>query len=134
MWQKHLFLFDRSQLEQSAVVWHSSLSAENKNDLERVQKSALKVILGEKYKGYKKALNDLCIETLDERRESLCLRFAKRCIKNEKTTKMFPLNNKKHIMNTRNIEKYKVEYANTERLKTSPIIYMQNLLNRNEES
>ena len=85
------FLFVRSQLEQSAVVWHSSLSAEDKNDLERVQKSALKVILGEKYKGYKKALNDLCIETLDERRESLCLRFAKRCIKNEKTTKMFPL-------------------------------------------
>ena len=73
-------------------------------------------------------------KTLDERRESLCLRFAKRCIKNEKTTKMFPLNNKKHIMNTRNIEKYKVEYANTERFKTSPIIYMQNLLNRNEES
>ena len=90
--------------------------------------------MGEKYKGYKKALNDLCIETLDERRESLCLRFAKRCIKNEKTSKMFPLNNKKHIMNTRNIEKYKVEFANTERFKTSPIIYMQNLLNRNEES
>ena len=128
------FLFVRSQLEHSAVVWHCSLSQENKNDLERVQKSALKVILGEKYKGYKKALNDLCIETLDERRESLCLKFAKRCIKNEKATNMFPLNKKKHLMNTRNIEKYKVEHANTERFKTSPIIYMQNLLNQNEKS
>ena len=38
-------LFVRSILEQSATVWHSSLSQENANDLERVQKSALKIIL-----------------------------------------------------------------------------------------
>ena len=41
-------LFIRSQLEQSAVVWHSSLTEKNKNDLERVQKSALKIIMGDK--------------------------------------------------------------------------------------
>ena len=29
-------LFVRSQLEQSAVVWHSSLTDENKGDIERV--------------------------------------------------------------------------------------------------
>ena len=34
----------RSILEQSAVVWHSALSAENRNELERVQKSASKLI------------------------------------------------------------------------------------------
>ena len=38
-------LFVRSILEQSATVWHSSLTQENKEDLERVQKSAFKVIL-----------------------------------------------------------------------------------------
>ena len=118
-------------LATSNIGWHSSLSLENKNDLERVQKSVLKIILGEKYKGYKRALNDLCIETLDERRESLCLKFAKRCTINEKASNMFPLNSKKHLMSTRNIKKYKVEHANTERFKTSPIIYMQNLLNKN---
>ena len=32
----------RSILEHSATVWHSSLTAENKNDLERVKKTALK--------------------------------------------------------------------------------------------
>ena len=48
------FLFVRSQLEQSAVVWHSSLSSENRADLERVQKSAVKIIMGDQYKGYKK--------------------------------------------------------------------------------
>ena len=39
-------LFIRSLLEQSAVVWHSSLTEENINDLERIQKTACKIILG----------------------------------------------------------------------------------------
>ena len=38
-------LFVRSLLEQSATVWHSSLSQQNISDLERVQKTALKIIL-----------------------------------------------------------------------------------------
>jgi hypothetical protein len=33
---------------------------------------------------------------------------------------------------TRNPEKYLVQHANTERLRKSAIIYMQNLLNENE--
>ena len=81
------FSFVRSQLEQSAVVWHSSLSEENKADLERVQKSAVKIILGGQYNGYRKSLEHL-------EREKLCLKFAKRCLRNEKTRKMFPANSK----------------------------------------
>ena len=46
---------------------------------------------------------------------------------------MFPLNNKLHNMETRNGEKYEVQKANTDRLKNSAIIYMQNLLNKQEE-
>ena len=45
---------------------------------------------------------------------------------------MFPENLKVHKMITRYEEKYQVEYANTERLRNSPIVYMQNLLNENE--
>ena len=41
-------------LEQSAAVWHSSLSEENVKNLERVQKSSIKIMLKEKYKGDKK--------------------------------------------------------------------------------
>ena len=43
---------------------------------------------------------------------------------------MFPLNEKRHQMNMRKIEKYKVQYSNTERLKNSAITYMQKLLNQ----
>ena len=109
-------LFIRSLLEQSATVWHRNLTQENCDDLERVQKSALKIILGDKYPGYEQALARLDLEKLDSRRETLCFTFAKKCTKND--------------MHTRNFEKYEVQFAHTERLQKSPLIYMQNLLNQ----
>ena len=127
-------LFIRSLLEQSATVWHSSLTSENSGDLERVQKSALRVILGDKYCGYKNALTILDLDTLQDRRKQLCLTFAQKCLKNKKTQQMFPLNFNTHSMNHRNTEKFHVQHANTDRLKDSSIIYMQHLLNENEES
>ena len=50
------YLFVRSHLEQSATVWHSSLTEENSSDLERVQKSAVKIMLGNQYSGYENSL------------------------------------------------------------------------------
>ena len=127
-------LFIRSLLEQSATVWHSSLTAEDSSDLERVQKSALRVILGDKYSGYRNALATLDLDTLNDRRKQLCLSFAQKCLKNKKTQQMFPLNKNIHTMNNRNTEKFHVQHANTGRLKDSSIIYMQHLLNENEDS
>ena len=76
--------FVRSLLEQSCTVWHSSLTDENRNDLERVQKCALKIILKNKYKNYQNALNLLELENLENRREFLCLKFAKKASKIKK--------------------------------------------------
>ena len=111
------------------MVWHSSLTEQNRNDLERVQKSALKVILGEKYQSYNKALIELNLETLEERRNTLCLKFAQKCLTNEKNQQMFPLSKKIHSMETRKPEEFEVQYAKTDRLKNCAKIYMQNLLN-----
>jgi hypothetical protein len=122
-------LYVRSILEQSATVWHSSLTEENKSDLERVQKSALKIILGDRYISYKNALCILDIESLNDRRQNLCLNFAMKASKHPKMKKMFPLNDKSHNMGTRKTEKFKVQHALTDRLKDSALIYMQNLLN-----
>ena len=126
-------LFVRSLLEQSSSVWHSSLTIENSDDLERIQKSAVRIIMGENYISYNQSLIKLDIESLKDRRESLCLNFAQKCTKNTRTKDMFPMNKKMHTMETRKQEKYKVDHANTERLKKSAIIYMQNLLNQNEQ-
>ena len=89
-------LFVRSILEQSATVWHSSLTQENINDLERVQKSAIKVILQENYSSYKQCLAQLNMESLPSRREQLCLNIAEKCVKSEKLKYLFPLNEKSH--------------------------------------
>ena len=78
-------LFVRSLLDQSATVWHSSLTQGNIDDLERVQKSAFKIILGNEYTSYEKSLVKLDMETLYIRREQLCLYFALKCLKNPKT-------------------------------------------------
>ena len=117
-------------MEQSAVVWHSSLTEKNKNDLERVQKSALKIIMGDKYKSYKKSLQELDLDTLEQRREKLCLNFALKAIGNEKTKHMFPLKDTKQKHQIRNEEVFKVQKANTNRLKDFAIIYMPRLLNQ----
>ena len=122
-------LYVRSLLEQSCTVWHSGLTAENAQDLERIQKTALKIILQDKYISYEKALNVLNLESLEERREFLCLEFAKKCLKSDKMKTNFTVNSKIHPMMTRNQEKFDIDFARTGRLQDSPIIYMQRLLN-----
>ena len=71
------------------------------------------------------------LETLDSRRLGLCLKFAKKCLKYEKTADMFPLN-PAYNSSTRNSEKYQVKFAHTNRLKDSSIPYLQRLLNDDE--
>ena len=55
------FLYIRSILEQSCVIWHSTLTEEDRMSLERVQKNALRNILKEKYETYENALTTLKI-------------------------------------------------------------------------
>ena len=49
-------LFVRSIAEYCSVAFHSSLTGENSEKLEQIQKTCLKVILGEMYVGYTAAL------------------------------------------------------------------------------
>ena len=122
-------LYIRSVVEQSAVVWHSSLSKGEQLDLERVQKVALRLILKEGYTTYSEALKATGLDTLKARRNKLCLNFAKKCVKSDLTMDMFPLNKK--IVNTRNPEKYYVSLARTDRLGNSAIPFMARMLNAN---
>ena len=70
----------RSILEQSAVVWHPSLTLQNIEDLERVPKSAFKIILKHKYNDYNQGCELLSLDTLTDKRQKLCLSFAhKKC-------------------------------------------------------
>ena len=122
-------LYIRSVLEYNSTVWFSSITQEEKNNLERVQKCACKIILKGKYTDYDSALKRLNIQTLSERRKILAKRFAVKCTKSEKFRSLFPLNNKQH-MNLRRSEKYSVKFSRTLRLCKSSIPAMQRLLNQ----
>ena len=76
-------------LDQSAVVWHSSLSKKNERDLERIQKVAVKMILGKSYLNYNDGLQKLRLKKLNLRRQNICLNFAKKCLKNNKVKHFF---------------------------------------------
>ena len=126
----HLWeIFCRSVLEQSCVVWHTSLTQDNIDDLERTQKTFCKLLLKEKYKDYENSLIKLNIESLKERRNILTLKFAKSGIKYEKMKDLLPEQEKRENMHTRKQEKYVVNHAYTGRLKNSSVIAMQNMLN-----
>ena len=85
MYHKHV----RSILEYAAPVWHSSLPGEDRLKLERVQKTAFHVILGDQYRSYNSALKTTGSKTLFDRRRKLCLKFAKKSLKNSKFTTWF---------------------------------------------
>ena len=52
--------------------------------MERVQRCALYIILGEDYTSYAAALDTLECDNLDVRRDKLCENFAKKALKNPK--------------------------------------------------
>ena len=119
----------RSKLEQSCVLWHSSITQKCEENLERVQKSALRIILGVQYLNYENALRVLKLQSLKERRNALCLKFAQKCLMVPKLKEMFPRNQQNHDMGKRRVESFQVKRALTERLRRSAIPYMQRLLN-----
>ena len=58
----------------------------------------------------------------------------KKGIKHTNLNDLFPENDKIHKMKTRAVKKYKVQHANTERLKKSSIIAMQKMLNHDKRT
>ena len=81
------------------------------------------------YTSYQGALETLRIQSLKDRREQLCLRFAKNCLKIDKFRKFFPLNSKLHSMPTRYCEKYAAKKKSSERYAKSALPHMIKLLN-----
>jgi len=74
-------------------------------------------------------LSALELETLRIRREKLCLSFAKKCLKSQKHSALFPVEPVTHNHQLRNVELFTVNYARTEKYRKSAIPYMQRKLN-----
>ena len=122
-------LFIRSVTEYCAVSFHSSLTQEQSQKLERIQKTCLKVILGEQYEDYKTALDICGLETLSDRRGKRCLDFALKCLKHPRNSRLFPQNENQNTHDVRIHEQFKVNFATTSTYRDSAIPYCQRLLN-----
>ena len=125
-------LFIRSVTEYCSVAFHSSLTLEQSNKLETIQKTSLKVILGEMYVSYSSALEMCGLKSLYDRRQKRCIDFALKSVKNSRTRKMFSPNQIEHGHNIRKKEIFKVNFARTEQYRKSAIPHCQRLLNEYE--
>ena len=119
-------LYIRSILEQSCVVWGTSITDAESLALERVQKCALRIIFKNEYISYTNALSMAGLSDLSTRRFKLIHTFAEKCIMNDKTKFMFPIH--EQTANTRHSESYEVPCAYHDRLKNSSKVYMANYL------
>ena len=72
------------------------------------------------------------MDSLEMRRQRICLKFAKQCIRHEKLKELFQKKERRHDMEKRDCEKYVVKKAMTERYRKSAIVSMQRLLNQSE--
>ena len=118
----------RSVLELAVPAWHGGINQAERIQIERIQKSAYHIILGDKYESYKLALRALDLEPLQSRRDKLSLNFALKSEKSDKFQKWF-----KPATYPQDTRQDKLKYCkvNTKhsRFMKSPISFLTNLLN-----
>ena len=118
-----------SVLELAVPVWTPGLTQHQSHQLERVQKTVIRVILGDQYLSYKQGLRSLKLDTLQERRQKLCKKFTRKALKHDKFNSWFAPNPPKN-KNTRSTQpKFKNVETRTNRYKKSPIPYITKIAN-----
>ena len=124
-------LYIRSLLEYCCVVWHSTLTEEQSNHIENVQKTCLKIILGPSYNHYEDALSKYSLDKLSQRREMRCLKFGLKSLLHPHHKDLFPVN--QHVLTDHysktNREHFYVNWSRTESYRMSSVPYIQRMLN-----
>ena len=117
----------RSLAEFAVPVWNSSLTGDDIASIERLQKTAFHIILGEQYKSYNSALKTLGLMKLSERRRRICSKFARKAQKHTKFKKWFRPNPKpiKRLKQP----KFCPVISRKTRFANSPLSYLTKLLN-----
>ena len=121
----------RSVLEFGVACWHSGLTIKLSDQIERVQKICVNVILcdNEWEIPYQTGCTLLGIEPLSLRRKELCIRFIQKCSQNPLHSDLFTLC---QDVNTRQDKQLYREFtARRDRYYNSPLCYLTRLLNSN---
>ena len=116
----------RSISEYCCPVWNAGLKKKEIRAIERIQRTACAIITGN-FK-YSENLNYLQIESLENRRTQLCLKFALKMYKSDKFSHYFKESDS--VVNTRSVKMplKEVKYRR-KRFLNSPLPYLTNLLN-----
>ena len=124
----------RSICEFAAPFWGPMITLDESRRIERIQRTALHIILGPEFTCYSRALETTGMERLDYRREVLIKKFAIKTANNEKFAHWF-IRSKEPVRNTRSeVKNWREVYTRTEKYKKSAIPHMTNILNNMEES
>ena len=119
----------RSICEMACQVFHSGLTMNQSSDIEKIQKRALKLILGDQYSTYNEACSLMSAEPLSDRRDTLCLNFMKRTVKGGQHEDIFMPKTGSNM--TRSSNQLIREYTcNTQRYFNSPLVYLSRLYNQ----
>ena len=120
----------RPVVELAVPAWQPGLSQLESNQLERIQKCALHIILGEDYTGYEAALEMTSCVSLEARRMQICEKFAVKTARSNKYSHWFVPNVRNaESRNTRHMTKYKPAITRTIRCEKSPIPFLTKILN-----
>ena len=115
----------RPVLEFGSPIWTGALTQANINDIEKIQKTSFKIILGQNYSTYHEALIELEQITLEERRKNACKKFAKNCSKHAKMSPFFKRTNDW----TRHSKPFIEPMTKSKRAFNGPVPFLIRLLN-----
>ena len=121
----------RCMVEYAIPVWSGNLTKAENRQIERVQRAAFSVILGSQYGCYENALNILKSSTLEDRRNAINLKFARKSARHAKFAHWFSTYQaNSHCMETRKKtpNTYAPVQARTKAFANSPIAYLTKLL------
>ena len=116
-------------VEYCSEIYHPLIPQYISAKLEQVQKRAMKLIHGW-HVDYAKLIETGVVQTLEERRNQACIRFANKAVVSENFgRKWFPRNNSERTARESTRRPYLEKQARTNRMQNSPIQNMVRLLN-----
>ena len=122
----------RPLTEQGVPIWNSSLTKKQIKDIEKIQKVALKIILGQQYQSYESACEIFGLKKLSIRRLELSTKFAIKLYKSNRCKEFFtPVTKNSRTRSDGPL--LLEEKVNTRRCYQAPHNYLTRLINKNKD-
>ena len=121
----------RVHLELAVPVWHSGLTVKLSGDIERVQRTAVSIVLGLTEFNYEHVCAHLGLKPLYIRRQELCVRFAsKTASASSRHSNLFQIQNSGHDTRSNRSNMLREHLCRTNRFFKSALPFLTRTLNQ----